>query len=163
MEYKLGNGWLPLDTPAAWLVTVIQSGDWVIPEWFRTPEEREVEAQVRRRQATKHQERLRQEEEQERHEAQTQRQSIEQSLGVDAHTCGIWDQARSLLRSRKGMSSALLTAYLLPISDATATIVMPVEYFCRVIERDAELIRGALEEVSGRVIKIIEAKHVALA
>ena len=43
-----------------------------------------------------------------------------------------------------------LQRLLLPLNGTAATIVTPVEFFCGVIQRHAEPVQRALEEVTGR-------------
>ena len=86
IEHKLATGWVPRETPAAWLVTAIRSGDWVIPNWFRTPEETAADRAEEAKAATRQRLQYEQEAEQEREAAEQQRQATERQLGIDDET-----------------------------------------------------------------------------
>lgn len=157
-EHRLRTGWVPKETPAAWIVAAINSPDWVIPEWFRTPEEEEEID--RRRQAALAEETRRREEAEavERQAAEAQRNALEEDLGIDAATRELWAQTLTLLQARGKMTTALFGSYLLPIARGVATVATAVEFFRVVIQQHAEDIRQALEEVSGRSVKRIEVR-----
>jgi hypothetical protein len=154
----LRTGWVPKETPAAWIVAAIGSPDWVIPEWFKTPEEEETAE--RERQATLAAEARRREEAEaaEREAAEAQRSAVEDDLGIDAATRELWAQTLTLLQARGKMTTALFGSYLLPIVGGVATVATGVEFFRGVILQHAEDIREALEEVSGRSVKRIEVR-----
>ena len=153
---------MPRETPAAWIVSAIRSNEWVIPAWFKTPEEevaergREAEGlETVRRQETDEADR-------ERREAEAQRRSIERDLGVGESTRILWEKAKALLEERKQFSPALFSAYLLPLRGGHAVVATPVEFFCGAIQGRSEEIRSALEEVSGRAINEVEVRCIAL-
>ncbi len=157
-EHRLRTGWVPKETPAAWIVAAIGSPDWVIPEWFQTPEEEEeIE---RRRQAALAEETRRREEAEaiERQAAEAQRSAVEEDLGIDAATRELWAQTLALLQTRGKMTTALFGSYLLPIARGVATVATAVEFFRVVIQQHAEDIRQALEEVSGHSVTRIEVR-----
>lgn len=161
-EHRLQSGWVPKETPAAWLVSAIRSEDWVIPDWFRTPEEQAAEKEHKQR-VTKAEQRNREEAaRQERQAAEAQRLAIEQELGIGERTRAVWQQTIELLQERGQMSPALLSAFLLPLEDSKATIVTPVKFFGKVISQNADTIQAALEEVAGESIEGIQVKHVEL-
>ncbi len=155
-EHRLRGGWVPKETPAAWLVSAIRSGDWIIPEWFRTPEE-EAAAEVADREAAEERARqLAEAQERDREEAAAQRRAFEERLGIDEETRRVWQAARDLLQDRGQGTLALASAYLLPLADDEAAIATPVYFFCdRLAERE-EAIRAALEEVTGRRIREVK-------
>lgn len=159
-EHKLQSGWIPKETPAAWLVSAIRSEDWVIPDWFQTPEEK-VEAQAAQRRAAQAEQRHREEAAaQERQEAEAQRRAFEDRLGINEDTRAVWQRTRELLQEQGPMTAALFSAYLLPLENGVATVVTPVQFFCEVIPKHAEAIRAALEEVTGETIESIEVRHI---
>ncbi len=146
-EYKLAQGWLPHESPAAWTVAAIRSRDWQIPEWFKTADESErqaaelveqISAEVAAQREAEHQ--------QYRHI----RAAIETELGIGEGTKHIWEHTRQRLEECGEMSPALLSTYLLPIRGKTATLVTPVPFFCRYIQRSLPLIGDLLREVSGK-------------
>lgn len=157
-EHKLRSGWLPKETPAAWLVSAIRAGDWIIPEWFNTPEEEQAAAAADREAA---QERARQQaeaQERDREEAAAQRRELEAQLGIDDATRELWQRVRELLEERGEGSLALASAYLLPLAGDVATVATPVAFFCKVIVRHEEAIRAALEELTGRPVRGVEVR-----
>jgi hypothetical protein len=79
-------------------------------------------------------------------------------LGVGERASELWDQVKSLLETRRESSVALHSAFLLPLNGRTATIVTPIQFFAQVIEKRADIIRGAIEEVSGQRIERLEVK-----
>ncbi|MBP7559235.1 MAG: replication protein [Armatimonadetes bacterium] len=158
-EHKLASGWLPRESPAAWLVAAIRSGDWVIPEWFTTTQEKEAENQ---RVAEEQRAGWAQAEERERQAAAKQRAAVEEHLGIGERTRELWDQARALLRERGQFSPALFASYLLPLRGTAATIVTPVDIFCRFIESRSVQIALVLSETLGRPVETVEVKHTEL-
>jgi hypothetical protein len=159
MEHRLASGWLPRESPAAWLVAAIRSEDWVIPEWFATAQEREAETQ---RVAEEQRATWAKAEERERQAAARQRAAVEQHLGIGERTSTLWDQARTLLRERGQFSPALFASYLLPIRGSAATVVTPVDIFCRFIESRTDHIAVVLSEILGRPVETIQVKHAEL-
>ena len=83
MEARLRGGWLPKETPAAWLVAAIRAGDYLLPEWFRTPEEETAAAAADREAAQEFTRRHDEEEARANEEAAAQRRSLEDRLSVD--------------------------------------------------------------------------------
>ncbi len=151
-EYKLSQGWLPHESPAAWLVAAIRSKDWVIPEWYEERERAESsgiepgEAELAESRALE----LEAQREAEQQEYRGIRASIETELGIGASTKAIWEQAKARLEQRGEMSPALLSTYLLPIRGKSAVMVTPVPFFCQYIQRILPLIGDILREVSGK-------------
>ena len=161
-EYKLGTGWVPRESPAAWLVSAIRSQDWAIPDWFQTPEEKAA-AEKQRQSMTRARLRDREQAEAaERKAAQAQRLAVEQKLGIGDSTRALWQQSLRLLDERAQMGPALLSAFLLPLRGTTATIVTPVKYFARAIAQNSDTIRAALEEAAGRTVQRIVVEHLEL-
>ena len=157
-EHRLRGGWVPKETPAAWLVSAIRSGDWVIPEWFKTPSE---EAATREAQDQAEQDRARQqaqEQERDREEAAAQRRELEDRLGIDDATRELWQRTRELLEERGEGSLALASAFILPFTSDVATVATPVAFFCKVIPRHEAAIRAALEELTGRPVRAVEVR-----
>jgi hypothetical protein len=158
VEHKLATGWMPRESPGAWIVTAIKSGDWVIPDWFQTPEEEAVLA-VERTKAFETERRQREEEaERESQKARAERKAMEVALGVGERASELWEQVRALLEARRESSIALHSAFLLPLNGRIATIATPVQFFAQVIERRADIIRRAIEEVSGQQIERLEVR-----
>ncbi len=154
-EHKLAQGWLPNETPAAWLVAAVRAGDWIIPDWFKTPQQ-QAAAEAADREAE--QELARRQEEaaaREREEAAAQRLAFEDSIGVDDEARRLWQQARELLDARGEGSIALAAAYLLPVTSDVATLATPVAFFRDRLADRAETIRAALAEASGRPVREI--------
>jgi hypothetical protein len=145
-EYKLSQGWLPHESPAAWTVAAIRSRDWQIPEWFEKRHEPEPpEDMVSAGRAEMEAQR-----EAEHSEYRQIRAAIEAELGVGEGTKQIWEQAQRKLEERGEMSPALLSTYLLPIRGKTATLVTPVPFFCQWIQRSLPLIGDILRQVTGK-------------
>ncbi len=160
-EHRLSSGWVPKESPAAWLVAAIGSGDWVIPTWFQTPEE-QAEAAATKKRLTQAERRDREEARtREREAAEAQRRALEDRLGIGEDTRGVWEQTRELLQARGQMTPALFSAYLLPMHNGMATVATPVQFFCEIIPRHADAVRAALEEVTGAVVAGIEVRFVA--
>lgn len=147
-EYKLAQGWLPHESPAAWTVAAIRSKDWQIPEWFKTTDETEREAAEFVEQASAEAEAQREAEHQQYRQI---RAAIETELGIGEGTKDIWERAREMLQECGQMSPALLSTYLLPIRGKTATLVTPVPFFCQYIQRILPLIGDILREVTGKI------------
>lgn len=162
-EHKLSHGWVPKESPAAWLVSAIRSKDWVIPDWFETPQEREQRVEQQADLAAEERTRRERDAQAEQREAEAQRRAIESELGIGKRTRDTWDQTRALLAERRQSSPALLSSYLLPIRGAAATIATPVDFFRGVIEARADAIRDALSEVSGKPIETLHTRHIDLA
>ena len=159
-EDKLRNGWVPRETPAAWIVAAVQSEDWVIPDWFQTPEE-QAEAEVMKQRVAAAERRSREEAEaRERQEAEDQRRALEAELGVDDGTRDLWDRTRALLQERGQWTAALFSAYLLPLRNGVATVATPVAFFGEVIGKRADAIRAALQEVTGQDVGRVEVQFV---
>jgi len=155
-EHRLREGWLPNETPAAWLVSAIRAGDWIIPDWFATPEE-QAAAEVADREAKQELARRQEEAEaREREEAAAQRLAFEERLGVDDEARRLWQGTRELLDARGEGSIALATAYLLPVTSDVATLATTVAFFCDRLADRAETIRAALEEASGRPVREVK-------
>lgn len=159
-EHKLKAGWTPNESPAAWLVSAIRSEDWVIPDWFQTPEEQQAAQEQTKQVAINEHKRRAQAEAQERKEAEAQRRAMEKALGVGEKERKLWQQTLDLLQERGQMTPALFSAYLLPLKDSTAIIATPVEFFCEVIPRHEETIQTALEQVTGSSVQRIKVRHV---
>lgn len=158
-EQKLATGWVPQESPAAWLVTAIRSGDWVIPSWFQTAEEQEAAAsQV---QKTSARERTLREKaaELESREAAEQRRRMEGELGVGERTREHWERAKLLMAEWGEFSPVFYSAFLLPLNGGTATITTPVQFYCQQIERHSDVLKRAIQEVSGRPIETLEVTH----
>jgi len=146
-KYKLAHGWLPHQSPAAWVVAAIRSKDWIIPEWFKTDEEASREAAQRFEYANVQ---LEVQRESELRYCRQIRAGIETELGIGEKTKEIWEQTKQILAERDQMSPALLSAYLLPIRGKTATIVTPVPFFCQYIQRSLPAIAAVIKEASGK-------------
>ena len=159
-EQKLKTGWMPKESPAAWLVSAIRSDDWVIPDWFQTPEEKEAARAQSERVVAEERKRREDAEAQERKEAEAQRRTIEKALGIGERERETWRQLLDLLQERRQMSPALFSAYLLPVKDSTAIIATPVKFFCEVLTKHSEAMRAALEEITGSSVEHIEVQHV---
>ncbi len=160
VEHRLEGGWVPRETPAAWIVSAIQSGDWTIPEWFKTPEEQVQEAVTSQRQAASDRRRQETAEREESGAAEAQRQAVEDRLGIGEDTREVWAQALVLLRERDQGTVALSSAFLLPLQKGVATIATPIPFFRRVIADHGDNVRVALEEVTGQSIERIEVRQV---
>jgi plasmid replication initiation protein len=151
-EYKLSQGWLPHESPAAWVVAAIRSKDWIIPEWYeesrqdKYPDIQKDEADL----AESHALELEAQREAEQQEYRRIRASIETELGIGESTKAIWEQTRAILKERGEMSPALLSTYLLPIRGKTAVLVTPVPFFGQYIQRILPLIGDIVREVSGK-------------
>jgi hypothetical protein len=161
-EHRLQSGWVPKETPAAWLVSAIRSDDWVIPDWFQTPAEQAAEREHKQRVAQAEQQSRAEAADQERQEAAAQRFAIEQELGIGERTRGVWQQTLDLLEEQGQMTPALLSAFLLPLDGSEATIATPVKFFGKVIAENADVIQAALEEVVGESIESVAVKHLQL-
>lgn len=157
-EQKLANGWVPQESPAAWIVSAIRSGDWVIPSWYRTPEEQQVAAAEQERVAEEEQRRRQEQLEQERHEAEDQRRAIEAELGVGERTRETWERVKELLLERDEFSIAYHSAYLMPLNGRVATVATSIPFFREVIEKRSEGLRRALSDVAGKEIETIEVR-----
>jgi hypothetical protein len=162
VEHRLQSGWLPRETPAAWLVSAIRSKDWVIPDWFQTPEEHDAAQEQKQRQARVDQKNREAAAAQEQQAAEAQRLAIEQRLGIDEKSRTIWQKTLGLLQERDQMSPALLSAFLLPLEDGKAIVATPVKFFGKVIAQNADIIQSALEEVTGKGIEGVEVQHLEL-
>lgn len=155
-EHRLRSGWTPNETPAAWLVSAIRAGDWIIPEWFKTPEE-QAAAREAEDQAAAERGRLQDEAAaRDREEAAAQRLAFEDGLGVDDEARRLWQQTRDLLEARGEGSIALAATYLLPVTSDVATLATPVAFFCDRLADRAEAIRAALQEASGRPVREVK-------
>ena len=161
-EHRLAAGWVPRESPAAWLVSAIRSGDWVIPQWFRTPQDEAAETVQRLEAADAADKQQELEAQQARQASEAQRRAIERELGIGESTRVIWESAKAILEERKQFSPALFSAYLLPLRGSNAAVVTPVEFFRTVIEAKVEQIRLALEDASGRGIAQVEVRGVVL-
>lgn len=161
-EHKLSHGWVPQESPAAWLVSAIRSKDWVIPDWFETPQEREQRLEQQAGLAAEERIRRERDAQAEQRQAEVQRQAIESELGIGKRTRDTWDRARALLAERRQSSPALLSSYLLPIRGSVATIATPVDFFRGVIEARVDPIRDALSEVTGKPIATVQTRHIDL-
>lgn len=146
-EYKLSKGWLPHESPAAWLVAAIRSRDWEIPDWFKTREEAEHEASEQLAELSN---RLAEEREAEHQQYRQIQAEIETELGIGESTKAIWSKAREILKERGAMSPALLSTYLLPIRGKTATLVTPVPFFGVYLQRSLPMIGDILRHVTGK-------------
>jgi len=155
-EHRLRSGWTPNETPAAWLVAAIRAGDWIIPEWFKTPEEHAAAAEEEDRAAQELARRQEEAEAREREEAAAQRLAFEERLGVDDEARRLWQRTRELLDARGEGSIALAASYLLPVTSDVATLATPVAFFCDRLADRAETIRAALEEASGRPVREVK-------
>jgi Helix-turn-helix domain len=158
-QQRLAQGWVPQETPAAWLVAAIRSEDWRLPAWFEAAEEQRLEQGRQQQLAASERKRLESERAEEEQRDAEQRQQIESELGIEAKTRRLWEDTRTLLETRGEMSPALLSAYLLPLDDAAATIVTPVKFFCQVIERDADVIREALQTAAKSAVGRVRVEH----
>ena len=157
-EHRLRSGWAPKQTPAAWLVSAVRSGDWTIPDWFKTPEEEDAARVERVKVAAAERRRLEAAAEKERQAAEEQRAGLQEYLGVGEREEELWDQARALLQERQQMSASLLNTFLLPMANGIARIATPIETFCPFIEARANAIRSAIEEVTGLSIQRVEVR-----
>lgn len=157
-EHRLREGWLPRETPAAWLVSAIRSGDWILPEWFKTPAEEAAAAAADREAATERTRQQAEAQERDREEAAAQRRELEERLGVDDATRELWRQTLELLEERGEGSISLASAYLLPLAGEVATLATPVAFFCKMIPRHEAAIRAALEELTGRPVRAVEVR-----
>ena len=154
-ERKLADGWVPDESPAAWLVSAIRSGDWVIPSWFQTPEERQAEVAERKKLAEEDAKRRQADLEREQREAEEQRRAVERKLGVGERTRETWEAVKALLEEREQFSIAFHSTFLLPLNGRTATLATTVPFFSKMIEKHSDALRAALTEVSGREIDAI--------
>ncbi len=145
--YKLSQGWLPHESPAAWLVAAIRSKDWQIPDWFNPEEEVQREAAEWIDTANAQLEAQREAEHQQYRQI---RAAIETELGIGEGTKEIWDRTKEKLKERGEMSPALLSTYLLPIRGKTAVLVTPVPFFCQYIQRSLPLVGDILREVTAK-------------
>ncbi len=158
VEHKLASGWMPHESPAAWIVTAIRSGDWVIPDWFQTPEE-QAAAAAQEVQLVEAERRRRDEEaELERRKAEQQRRAVESELGVGESTRETWERVQDLLRDTEHFSVAFLGSHLLPLNGRVATVVTSAPFFREVIEKRAEALCSVISEVSGKNIEVVEVK-----
>ena len=132
----------------------------MIPDWFRTPEERAAEEAARRTVAEAERRRREEGQDRERAEAAERRRALEDRLGIGDEARELWDRARELLQERGQMTACLLGSYLLPVVNGTATIATAVPFFAETIPRHAEAMRAAVEEVSGQQIAKVEVKLV---
>lgn len=150
---------MPRESPAAWLVTAIRSGDWVIPSWFQTAEEQEAAAS--QAQETSARERTLREKaaELESREAAEQRRRMEGELGVGERTRELWERVKALLTERREFSPVLYSAFLLPLNGGTATITTPVQFYCQQLERHSDALKRAIQEVSGKPIEALKVTH----
>ena len=159
-EHKLASGWMPRESPAAWIVTAIRSGDWVIPDWFQTPEEQKA---VAAQQVQLDKEEQRRQDEQadiERQRAEEQRRAVETELGIGERTRDTWERVKELLREKDQFSVAFYSSYLLPLNGRVATVAASVPFFCEVIEKHASDLRAVISEVSGKNIEAIEVRFI---
>jgi hypothetical protein len=158
-EQKLATGWVPQESPAAWLVTAIRSGDWVIPSWFQTPEEEGAAAT--QAQHTNARERTLREKaaELESREAAEQRRRMEGELGVGERTREHWERVKLLMGEWGEFSPVFYSAFLLPLNGATATITTPVQFYCQQIERHSDALKRAIQDVCGKPIEALEVRH----
>jgi hypothetical protein len=158
--HKLQTGWVPKESPAAWIVSAIRSEDWVIPDWFQTPEEKAEAKAAKQRVAEEERRSREQAADQERQAAEAQRRALEEGLGIGEEARELWDRTRELLQERGQMTPALFSAYLLPLRDGAAAIATPVEFFVEVIEQHAADIRAALEDTTEHTVERIEVRLV---
>lgn len=158
-EQRLAQGWIPQESPAAWVVSAIRSGDWVIPSWFRTPEEEK--AAVAREQAADAMVRTARERAiaEAQSEAMAQRRRMEEKLGVGDRTREYWERAKLLLEQWGEFSPVFYSAFLLPLKGRTATIATPVQFYCQQLERNADALKRAIQEVSGKPIETLKVIH----
>ena len=154
-EQKLADGWIPQESPAAWLVSAIRSGDWVIPSWFHTPEEQQAAAAAQEKVAEEDGKRRQADLEREQHEAEEQRRAVERELGVGERTRETWEAVKALLQEREEFSIAFHSTFLLPLNGRVATLATAVPFFSKMIEKHSDALRAALREVSGREIDTI--------
>jgi len=145
-EYKLSQGWLPHESPAAWTVAAIRSRDWQIPEWFQ--KRGEPEPPVDMLSAARAE--MEAQKEAEHVEYRQIRAAVETELGIGEGTKQIWEQAKQTLQERGEMSPALLSTYLLPIRGKTATLVTSVPFFCQRIQGSLPAIGDILRQVTGK-------------
>jgi len=145
-EHKLAHGWLPHESPAAWVVAAIRSKDWQIPEWFDRSAQPVEDAEDDTELAA----RLEAQRRAEHAEYERIRTGIEMELGIGETTKRLWVDAQSMLEKREEMTPALLSTYLLPIRGRKATLVTPVPFFCQYIERALPAIADVLRELTGK-------------
>jgi DNA-binding MarR family transcriptional regulator len=157
-EQKLARGWVPRQSPAAWLVSALRSGDWVLPDWFVTPQEEVTPGGQQVLLAAEEEERRQKEAEEETRKAEQQRRALEAELGVGKKTRDTWEEVKQLLLERGQFTVAYHSAYLLPLKGSVATLATPVQFFCDVIEKRTEALREAICEVSGKRIESVEVK-----
>ena len=157
LEHRLASGWAPKESPAAWLLAAIRSGDWQIPSWFRTPEE---EAQSPRRQMLDAEaQRLERERVLEERRLEKQRARIERDLGIGPKTKEIWEQVRAWLEEHDESTVALHGALLLPLRGNEATVVTGIQFFARTLEAHREALQEALRAVTGREALTLKITH----
>lgn len=152
-EYKLAHGWLPHESPAAWVVAAIRSRDWQVPEWFEQQLSPSTDAADDDGEMAA---RLEAQRQSELDEYERIRATIEIELGIGETTKRIWAEARNILAEREQMTPALLSTYLLPIRGRTATLVTPVPFFCQYIERSVPAIAEILRDLTGKPDLCIE-------
>jgi hypothetical protein len=146
IERRVGSGGEFRSGPAAFLVAALRNG-WPLPErgvggnekkaaeLARVAEEQEIAAAE---------------------EAMRERNRMEESLGIDDETRGLWDDVRERLRRDGHDHWVLASAYLGPLKRGTATVTTPAEVLVGPLEERGEAIRAALQEVTGKPVKAVE-------
>jgi len=145
LKHRLAQGWLPKETPAAYLVAAIRNKDWEVPRWF-VAQQKQGEKQARI--AAAERKRREAQEEAEREEARKTRQDIERALGIGAKTRALWEETKAELERRGHLHPSLLTAYLLPLRGTRGTLVTPVPFLVQFIEQHVLEVQAALETVT---------------
>ena len=152
VKKRLADGWLPRESPAAYLVAMMRDESARVPEWFA--EELDAAALSVAEEAQRR-EQWDQQRRQEADEDRKTRERIEAELGIGPRTRELWEQAKALLDKRGALYPSLLMSYLLPLRrGSVATVVAPAAIIVPSIEERADEVAEALGELLGRPVKV---------
>ena len=146
IEARMESGGEFRSGPAAFLVAALRNG-WPLPERGPGGNGRKVTELAR---LAKEQETAAAE------EAKRERLRMEEVLGVDDESRELWEIVRGRLQEQGHGHWALASAYLGPVKRGTATVTTPAEILVEPLREREEVIRAALQEATGKIVKSVE-------
>jgi hypothetical protein len=140
LKLKLESGWIPRESPAAWLMAALRDGytlpasDEVVARGLRRPSRQEVEAEERR----------------ESEKAWEERHARLERLGVDEATDEVWRAVQADLREAGQWSPVLAACVLRKGGRGAYELLVPWEGLRATAEAKLGAIGEALDARSGR-------------
>lgn len=150
---RLGQGWAPQESVAAWLVAAIK-GKYTLPPGYLSPRERELRSQEENEERQRLSKAAVEAERQGEVETARQRAGRLLSLGIEQNMDKMWQEAQALLRQRGEWSVVMALAYLKHIEGGLAILLAPESVRRRLAEH-TPVIAAALAEVSGRQVELV--------